>query len=386
MTAAATSISTPRDVVFVVASMITGGTQTHLLQVLRHVDRSRFTPHLYCLRDSGDLIETARALDVEVTTYGMRGSLRSPRDLPGLLRMVRDLRALRPAIVHGYLLRGNFFGAVAAKLAGVPVVISSRRGLHRPTGLPEWFAVSLTNRICRVITGNSPAVIDFTRDVEKPRGVEFVMIPSGIDVSRFEPIPDRSLRDALGLGECPVVGTAITFRPRKGFKMLFEALAELRQHVPDVKLLIAGANRFSDEAEALAARLDLSEAIILLGIRDDMPAVLASLDVFVLPSESEGMSNAILEAMATGLPVVATAVGGNPVVIEDGVSGYIVEYEDYKALADRLNRLLSDPTGASEMGSAARRRVVERYSAASMVEQMETLYDRLLDGAASGGD
>src|SRR5512139_3749213 len=102
-----------RDVVYVIASMITGGTQTHLLQVLRFLDRGRYRPRLYCLRDHGDLIPHARALDVDVTTFGMSGTLKSPGDLVGLARITAALRRSRPAVVHGYLLRANFYGALA---------------------------------------------------------------------------------------------------------------------------------------------------------------------------------------------------------------------------------------------------------------------------------
>jgi len=370
--------SAPRDVVYVVASMIVGGTQTHLLQVLRLLDRSRFRPHLYCLRDGGQLIEPARELDVDVTTFGMRGSLRYPQDLRGLWRMRRALGALRPSVVHGYLLRGNFYGALTARLARVPVVVTSKRGLHAPAGAAERFAVRASNAMSATITGNSPAVLDFTRAEEGPVSTPMEMIPSGIDIARFDPACSEGLRRELGLGDEPVFGTAITWRPRKGFRMLFEAFAEIRRQLPRARLLIAGVDSWSGDPEALARELGLVDAITLLGRRDDMPAVLATLDVFVLPSESEGMSNAILEAMAMGLPVVATAVGGNPVVLDEGVSGHLVDYPDSAALAERVAALLGDPGRRAEMGKAARARVVADYSAASMVRQIEDLYARLL--------
>ncbi|TFH19697.1 MAG: glycosyltransferase, partial [Myxococcales bacterium] len=292
----------PRDVVYVIASMIVGGTQTHLLQVFRFLDRERYRPHLYCLRDEGNLIETARGLDVPVETFGMRGSLRHPGDFAGLLRMRSVMKALDPSIVHGYLLRGNFFAAAAARAAGVPVVVTSKRGLHAPAGAGERFAVGTSNRLSDIVTGNSPAVLEFTREIERAPSLCMEMIPSGVDTARFDPAVARSLRDELGLGDAPIVGTAITFRPRKGFRMLFEAFAAVRERIPDARLLIAGADAYEPDPEALARQLGILDAITLLGRRSDMPDVLQSFDVFVLPSQSEGMSNAILEAMAMGLP------------------------------------------------------------------------------------
>ena len=166
--------------------------------------------------------------------------------------------------------------------------------------------------------------------------------------------------------------------------MLFEAMAELRRHVPDACVLIAGADAMPGEPADLARSLNLEGAIHLLGRRSDMPDVLSAFDVFVLPSESEGMSNAILEAMAMKLPVVVTAVGGAPVVVEDGVSGFLVDYPDSSAMAERLGRLFADPGLRGRVGEAARRRVVAEYSAAGMVRQMENLYVTLLNGKTPG--
>jgi glycosyltransferase involved in cell wall biosynthesis len=373
-------------VVYVIASMITGGTQTHLLQVFRHLDRERFRPVLFALRDGGDLLATARDAGVEVRTFGMGGSLRDPRDFRGLAKMVKALREVRPAVVHGYLLRGNFYAALAARLSGRgAAVVTSKRGLHRPSGLAERVAVRVSGRLSDAVTGNAPQVLEFTREVEGPQPEPMVMIPSGIDTVRFDPATvGRSagelVRRELGIGSAPVVGTAITFRPRKGFRMFFEAMAELRHDIPDVHAVIAGADEMPEEPASLVRSLGLEDHVHLLGRRSDMPQVLSSFDAFVLPSESEGMSNAILEAMAMELPVVVTAVGGAPEVIREGHDGFLVAYPDSSAMAAKLRRVLLDPALRRDVGVAARERVVEAYSAAGMVRQIEELYVTLTNG------
>jgi glycosyltransferase involved in cell wall biosynthesis len=368
----------------VIAQMITGGTQTHILQVLRLIDRERFCPVLFALRDDGNLLETVRGLDVEVRTFGMGGSLRNPSDILGLSRMVKALRDVRPAVVHGYLLRGNFYAAVAGRLCGAAVV-TSKRGLHRPAGVAEKLAVRVSGRLSDVVTGNAPQVLEFTREVEGPQTARMVMIPSGTDTERFD--PDRvgsaardKLRAELGIGDDPIVGTAITFRPRKGFRMFFEAMAELRRSFPRAHAVIAGADEMPLEPAELMRSLGLDASVHLLGRRSDMPEVLSAFDAFVLPSESEGMSNAILEAMAMRLPVVATSVGGAPEVIEEGVSGNLVDYPDAGSMAARLCVLLGDAALRRRIGEAARTRVVARYSASGMVRQIEDLYVTLLNG------
>lgn len=380
--------SPPVPVVYVIASMITGGTQTHLLQVFRQLDRSKFRPVLFALRDGGDRLADARDAGVEVHTFGMSGSIRNPRDFGGLAAMVKTLRELRPGVVHGYLLRGNFHGAVAGRLARVPVVVTSKRGLHEPAGAAERFAVKVSNRLSDAVTGNSAEVLEFTRRIEGRFRAPMSMIPSGIDTARFDPerVGRRAgwaIRSELGVADAPIVGTAITFRPRKGFRMLFEAMAEILNAVPDAHLVIAGADEMPEEPAALADALGIRGRVHLLGRRSDMPEVLSSLDVFVLPSESEGMSNAILEAMAMELPVVVTAVGGAPEQVEEGRSGYLVRYPDSPAMAGRVIELFGNSRLRASIGRTARERVVERYSATSMVRQIEDLYAKLLNGKTS---
>jgi glycosyltransferase involved in cell wall biosynthesis len=165
--------------------------------------------------------------------------------------------------------------------------------------------------------------------------------------------------------------------------MLFHAFDIVRRTHPDAALLIAGVEDWTSgdsDPKTVADELGITDSIYLLGRRSDMPQVLATFDVFTLPSESEGMSNAVLEAMAMAKPVVATAVGGNPVVIEEGRTGFLVEYADHEALAERLLRVLGDDGLRREAGVCGRERAVGSYSARSMVGQMEALYQRL--GAA----
>ncbi len=370
----------PLEIVYVIASMIVGGTQTHLLQVFRFLDRERFRPHLFALRDGGGLVSAAEDLGVPVTSFGMQGSLRNPRDLVGMWRMRQAMRTLAPDIAHTYLMRGNFYGAMAARLAGVPRVITSKRGHHDIAGWSERAGIAASNRASDVITGNAPSVLEFTRETEPWVRAPMEMIPSGIDTDKFDPSGCDDLRAELSLGDRLVVGTAITWRPRKGFRMLFHAFDLVRRRHPDAALLIAGVENWhsgDSDPRVVAEELGITDSVYLLGRRADMPRVLKTFDVFTLPSQSEGMSNAVLEAMAMARPVVATAVGGNPVVIAEGESGFLVDYPDHAALAERLLRYLDDAGLRESAGRRGRQRAVEHYSARSMVAQMEALYSRL---------
>ncbi len=372
----------PRDVVFSIAWMKTGGAQTHLLQVFRFLDRNRYRPHLFCLRHEGNLIESARALDVPVSTFGIRGAVASPGEIVGLARMRAALAKLAPQIVHAYLLRANFAAAVAARLSGVPVVLTSKRGLHAPAGTAERLAVRISNTLSDRVVANSDHLAAFTRAVEPAFRAPLEMIANGIDVDRFDPaLVDESapekVRAEASIPDGPVVGSVMTFRPRKGFRMLFEAFARVKARLPTASLVIVGEAPMPEEPAALAAELGITDSIFLLGRRDDMPEVLSAIDVFTLASTGEGMSNAMLEAMAMRRPPVITAIGGAPMVVDEGRSGWLVEPGDVELLAERLAVALENPGLREEAGRRCRERIVSGYSAGIMVGRMMALYDEV---------
>ncbi|RMD86039.1 MAG: glycosyltransferase family 1 protein [Candidatus Dadabacteria bacterium] len=211
-----------------------------------------------------------------------------------------------------------------------------------------------------------------------------MMIPSGIDTARFDSGSCGDLRAELGLVGRPVVGTVTTFRPKKGYPMLLKSFAHVARARPEARLLIAGEEHWEAGPETLARELGVFDKTILLGKRSDMPRVYRTFDVFVLASRSEGMSNALLEAMAMKLPVVATAVGGNPTVLAGGRFGRLVEFGADDEMARLILDLLDSEEERRALGRAARRRVEEEYSAQGMVRQMERLYTALLGGRAAG--
>jgi glycosyltransferase involved in cell wall biosynthesis len=203
------------------------------------------------------------------------------------------------------------------------------------------------------------------------------VIPSGVDTDRFAPSSTRAAAKAsLGLtAERPLIGTVGRLEPRKGTSTLLAALAVLRaggRH--DAALVVVGDGPLRAELAADAERLGVASHVQLLGDRSDVRDVLEALDVFVLPSRTEGMSNALLEGMAMALPVVATAVGGTPEVIADGKSGLLVPADDPKAMAAAIARLLDDAAFATRLGAAARATVEERYGARNMVRRLEAVY------------
>ncbi len=369
-------------VAYVIKSMIVGGSQTHLTQVLRLLDRDQFEPVLYCLRGEGVLLDTVRALGIPVHSpaagLGFKGVALPLR----VLALARALRRQQAAVVHNYLLRANLVGSIAARAARVPVVLSSKRGCHERRGF-ELVSAKIANALSDRVMVNAEAVREFVHGNEGCAKEKMIVIPSGVDTQRFQPLPPAPFKTRLGLPEdAPVVGIVTRMRVRKGVEEFIRAMARVRETQPAVHAVIVGEVELDQDLRQLVATLGLERHLHLLGRRSDMPEMLSAFDVFVLSSHDEGMSNAILEAMAMEKPVVATDVGGTGEVVRHGHSGLLVPPKDPEALAAAIVQLVAQPLRGREMGRLARRMVEEGFSAQAMVRQMEQLY---LDLAAARG-
>jgi len=213
-----------------------------------------------------------------------------------------------------------------------------------------------------------------------------VTIYNGVQTNEFAALAARAAargRRAFGIpAGAPLVGAVGRLHRQKGFTDLITALAQVREHLPAVRLLLVGDGELRGDLEAHAQALGLSEVVTFAGLRTDIPEILAELDLFALPSLWEGLPNVVLEAMAAGLPVVATAVGGTPEVVVDGVSGLLVPPHDPAALAEALVFLLRDPGMRRKIGQAGRKRVGQCFSVGQMVRKTEDLYETLLNGDA----
>jgi glycosyltransferase involved in cell wall biosynthesis len=258
------------------------------------------------------------------------------------------------------------------------VVLTSKRGCHERRGL-ELAGARLSNRLADCVTANADAVRAFVHENERCPLDKMVVIPSGIDTDRFAPLPPGDYKARLGLlPDGPVVGIVTRMRARKGVEEFLRAMALVRTRIPDVQAVIVGEAELDPALTRLVDAIGLRPNLHLLGRRSDMPEVLSAFDLFVLSSHDEGMSNAILEAMAMRKPVVATDVGGTGEVVQHGRSGLLVAPRDPAPLAEAIASVLVAPAQAVAMGGFGREIVVERFSARAMVRQMEDLYTHLV--------
>ena len=362
-------------ILHLITELDTGGAQIALQRLLAGLDRARYSPAVACFYNGDSAVaQHIRALGVSVTDLGMTAKWR----LDAFVRLYRLLQQQRPTILHTWMFHANVPGRVLGRLTGVPIVISSERTMGQEGGWRRWLN-RITGPLPDRVACVSESVADFAARTIGIPPAKLVVIPNGIPLEDFQPGDRSRARVDLGIPlHAVVVGTVGRLRPVKGTSHLLEAWSRLASDHPNAILLLVGGGPQQAALERMSRRLGISEHVRFLGNRADVPALLRGMDVFVLPSLWEGMPNAALEAMAVGLPVVATAVGGTPEVVVDRVTGLLVPPGDPDALAESIARLLYDPDLRYKMGRAGRERVVNHFSVERTVERTTRLYELLL--------
>lgn len=362
----------------VINSLESGGAEGHLLGVLPRLDVARFAVSLFPLRPGGALASAFVDRGVRVVEE-QRGRIGS------LARFAGEVRRDRP-LVHCFLPEAYLFGSGIALMQGASGCIMSRRSRnHYQSRHPvaAWVERRLHRRMDALL-GNSRAVVQDLLDEGAPPD-RVRLIYNGIDAGRFAAGEARlerrrTLRAELGLPDDRVVLTCVAnLFPYKGHADLLDALALLGAgFAARATLLLIGRDAGARAAlEAQAARLGLSASVRFLGERGDVPDLLAASDIGVLASHEEGFSNAVLEGMAAGLPMVVSDVGGNAEAVTDGECGHVVPARAPAALARALADLIGDAGGRQTMGEAARRRVAASFSLDACVAAYEALYEEL---------
>jgi glycosyltransferase involved in cell wall biosynthesis len=361
-----------------VNSLDMGGSEHQMVEVASRQKVRGYQVIVGCLSSKGSLIENLRQSEISVIEFNPKGALFRPHGIFQLLRLTWFFVRHPFDVVQVHDLYSTLLGVPAAWLARVPVILSCRRDLSHwwwYTPRRRRFLRHVQNRSTYVIA-NSQAVRDFLveRDGFDPNLIR--VIRNGVDLERFTTVrPDRRrLFPHLEAQSRLIAVVANMNVETKGHADLIRAAAEVSQKFHDAKFLLIGDGAERIRLEAMTAELGLSKTVLFLGLRTDVPNILACCDLFVLPSWAEGLPNSVLEAMAAGLPVVATRVGGIPEIIDDGENGLLVAPRDSHALAVAILQLLGNEGLAKQLARSAQERAYAQFNFERLLSELDSLY------------
>jgi glycosyltransferase involved in cell wall biosynthesis len=366
-----------QTVVYLHATDVLAGGERSLVNLIRYLDPARFRARVACdATDEFVAAVTACAPVERLCCPGLR--LPGPAALRTTRRLAQLCRQAGAAILHANTPRTNLYAALAGRMAKVPVVWHCRNLLEpgmRDTD--RWFAWLPDRIIC-----NSDAIA--ARFAGSRWRDRVVTVMNGVDPAEYHPdLSGAAVRAELGWADRPIIAAISRLDPEKGHEVLLEAMRRLADRCPDARLVIAGRAAVDPAGRHAALRrriesLGLGAAVRLVGFRRDIPELLAAADVCVLPAAAEACGRVLLEAMAVAKPVVATASGGTPEIVQDGVTGILVPPGDAGAVASALENLLRDPRRAGSMGAAGRDRAVARFTIEAHAEKTMRVYTELL--------
>jgi glycosyltransferase involved in cell wall biosynthesis len=364
---------TPCPVLLMARELGVGGTERQLCEIAKALDRKRFEPHAACFHSQGFRAAELRDAGVPILRLPVRSFMR-PGALRGAWLLGRYIRDHRIAIVHTFDVPMNQFAVPVARAFGVPIVLSSQRA-HRDLVSPaSRHILRLTDLLVDGIVVNSLAVCRQLIEEDRVPRRRIHLCYNAIDTARFFPGPRArppSLRDAE-----LVIGVICAIRPEKGLTTLLDAFEQVRRAHPGIRLLIVGSGPALPEIEARRRTLGLEEACHLEPATADIAAWLHAIDVFVLPSLSEALSNSLMEAMACGCCAVASQTGGNPELIDHDRTGLLFPPGDAAALAQCLSRLAADAEFRQRL-AAAGTAFIQKFSVQASVRRMEQIYATL---------
>lgn len=367
-------------VMIVIRQLIVGGAESQTYELARGLDREKFEVTVCSLQNGGHFAKELEIEGIPVRVVRKRGKY----DVSIIPRLITLFKQERPDIIHCVMWTANMWGGLCARLAGIPRLVMSTRSIgiwkkriHYLTG-PLIF-----NHADRVLA-NSMEVRNYMVQRESVNKNKIQVVYNGLDTGKFgksfSPEEVQKIRKELGLPPMgPVIGIVANLSPQKDYPTLLQAAVQVAKANEDARFLIVGDGPLRASLQAETIRLGLEGRVVFTGLRTDVDRCLSCMDTFVLSSVREGFSNALLEAMAMGLPVVASRVGGNIEAVKVGESGYLFQPGDYNELARYILRLIGNPGQARIMGENGKKRAMRDFSNSHYLKQMENLYINLLN-------
>jgi glycosyltransferase involved in cell wall biosynthesis len=365
-------------VLYVFAALPVGGAEEVLITEVEGLDKTRFDPLVCVLSEKGPVGERIESRGFSVVAlHRMKNHRFDPRIIRDLYRLIKTEKV---EVVHTHLYDGNKYGRLAAGLARVPALISHYHNVYARRRIKYHLINRVLSTLNDRILAVSQAVKESVVRCDRISPEKIEVLYNGIDPSKFKgDFKDSGARQQFGVTpEDYLIGVVARLEEQKGHMILFGALKRLIPDFPQIKVLVVGDGTLRPVLEAKVTEMGLSEQVLFVGTRKDIPAILAALDLFILPSLWEGFSLAILEALAMGTPVIATAVGGASEVICSGYDGLLIPPGEESSLVAAVREAILDPRKYREMGRKGKETVVRQFTVAHHLTRLQDLYLEVL--------
>jgi glycosyltransferase involved in cell wall biosynthesis len=367
----------PYKIAFCITELDPGGAERQLVRLATGLDRTTFEPEVICLSGHGALVAPLADAGIPVTCLEARGRW----DVMVLLRLWRHLRRTRPDLLQTFLFHANLAGRVAARLAGVPVVVSgirvAERRQHWHVWLDRWTDWLVDRHVC--VSGS---VATFSHQSAGLPAKKLVVIPNGVEVEPFASAAPADLSEFGIPANAPVVLFVGRLEEQKNPELMVTSFRLLKERHPRAHLLVVGSGPLREQLREQSG--DLADCVTFAGFRHDVPRLLKSAACLAVPSRWEGMANVVLEAMAAGTPVVAAHAEGVVELLGENRYGMVVYEPNAETFAAALAQVLDQPAVAAEKAHEAQEIVRTRFTSRVSIETYERLYRELL-GQATGG-
>lgn len=365
-------------ILFLITSLAYGGAETQVVRLATRLKARGWEVRVVSLTPPRAYLEKLEGEGIPVFSLEIKHKLPDPRPF---LRLARLIRKWRPQIVHSFMVHANLLARLVRPIAPAPILICSARNTFEGGRLRELL-YRVTDPLCDVTTQVCQIGLErYVRIGAVPRH-KIRYIPNGVDTDIFKPDLKARIewREKLSVEDHFVWLAVGRFDPQKDYPNMLHAFPHVLRESAKTVLLIAGDGPLRPEMEKLACELRVEKHVRFLGICRDVPQLMNAADAFVMSSAWEGMANVLLEASASGLPIVATNVGGNGEIVVDGETGFLVPPKDPEALAQTMLRLMNLPEGERRrIGEKGRRHVEQNFALDRVVDQWEALYKELLD-------
>jgi len=366
-------------IVQIIYSLNLGGLENGIINLVNNMDDFKFENTICCLTQGGDF-EKRLNKNIKVSKMFKKPG----NDWQLYIKLIKYLKEIKPTIVHTRNWVG-MDGIIAAKMARVPIIIHGEHGFE----IADLISQNRKRKFIRklVLSTMVDKIVTVSKNLKnrlineiKIKPEKIIHIPNGVDTNKFNIYRKEFTRKKFGFKkEDFIIGIVARLDPIKNHKTLFFTFKEIVKNYPQAKLIIVGDGPLREELKEKSYQLGINNKAIFMGERNDVPEILKTFDIFVLPSLNEGMSNTILETMATGIPVIASNVGGNPELVIDGETGFLFPTNDVESLVQKIKTYILYPELKQKHGYNARKRVEEKFSLDQMVRRYEELYLELVE-------